>query len=145
MQTFFRLNRLLVLFIGLGLIVLAFEVFTMHYDRIFSNHVMWTPVIFGVTGGILTLLIFLLFTRLSYYGFILIMLMSACVGFLGLYFHNRWRFPIFYDFFFHHKPFAFNVLTTFTPFLAPSAFIAIGGLGILVAFFEPWGKEKNQN
>lgn len=142
MQDFLKLNRLLIFFIGIGLIVLSFEVFTMHYNRIFSNVIMWIPVIFGLVGGILTLLIFLLFTRLSYYVFFLIMFVSIIVGFLGMYYHNYWRFPVFYDFFFHYKPIPFTVFTTFTPFLAPSAFIAIGGLGFLIAFFEPWGKNR---
>ena len=37
------------------------------------------------------------------------------------------------------KGFNFEILTTYTPLLAPSAFIAMGSLGILVAMFHKWG------
>lgn len=140
MQSFFKLNRLVVLFISFGFLVLSFEIYLQHYDQLAHKKIMWTPIIFGLVGGIVGLLITLLFNRLSYYLFFILMSISICVGTLGLYLHNRWRFPSFIDFLLHKKPFDFEILTTYTPLLAPSAFIAIGGLGILIAIFQRWGK-----
>ena len=140
MNKFIRLNRLIVLFIGIGLLVLAFEVYLMHYDQLPNKKIMWTPIIFGSVGGLSVILISFIFNRISYYLFLIIMGVSICVGFLGLYLHNRWRFPAIINTLFFHKTFDFEILTTYTPLLAPSAFIAIGGLGILVALFERWDK-----
>ncbi len=138
MNKFFQLNRLIVLFIGVGLLVLSFEVYLMHYDQLSQKKIMWTPIVFGSVGGFIVILISLIFNRMSYYFFLFIMGISICVGFTGLYLHNRWRFPAIINTLFFHKPFDFEILTTYTPLLAPSAFIAIGGLGILVALFESW-------
>ena len=124
--------------ISVGFLILAFEVFVMHYDQIFSKKIMWTPVIYGVIAGLLTFWIFLVFNKLSYYLFLCLMVGSCFVGLLGLYLHNRWRFPMFLDFLLYHKSFSFEMLTAYTPLFAPSAFIAIGGLGILIAYFEGW-------
>lgn len=144
MKDFFKLNRLVVLFIAFGLMVLAFEVYLQHYLRLSQKSIMWLPIIFGIVGGFLTLLIVIIFNNLCYYLFILLMTCSMVVGTLGLYFHNRWRFPEIVGYLFHGKPFDFETLITFTPPLAPSAFIAMGGLGILIAIFEGWLKvEKN--
>lgn len=120
--------------------VLAFEIYLQHYDILNDKKLAWTPIIFGTVGGIITLLISLVFDRISYYLFFVIMIISISVGSCGLYLHNVWRLPAFANFFFHKKPFNFEILTQFTPFLAPSAFIAIGGLGILVAVFDSWEK-----
>ena len=138
MNKFLKLNRLIVLFIGIGLLVLSFEIYLMHYDQLSVKKIMWTPIIFGSIGGLSVIFISLVFNRISYYFFLTIMMVSVCVGFLGLYLHNRWRFPEIVSALFFHKPFDFEVLTTYTPLLAPSAFIAIGGLGILVDLFERW-------
>lgn len=100
---------------------------------------MWTPIIFGIVGGFLGIFITLIFNRISYYSFYVLMICSIFVGMLGLYFHNRWRVPAFIDFLFHAKPFNFEILTTYSPLLAPSAFIAMGALGILIAIYEGWG------
>ena len=138
MGKIFKLNRLIVLFIGIGLLVLSFEIYLMHYDQLAVKKIMWTPVIFGSIGGLSVILISIIFNRISYYLFLIVMGLSACVGFLGLYLHNRWRFPAIINTLFFHKPFDFEILTTYTPLLAPSAFIAIGGLGVLIALFERW-------
>ena len=140
MNKFFKLNRLIVLFIGIGLIVLSFEVYLMHYDQLSVKKIMWTPIIFGAIGGLSVIFISLVFNGISYYLFLMIMGVSMCVGFLGLYLHNRWRFSAIINSLFFHKSFDFEILTTYTPLLAPSAFIAIGGLGILIALFEGWNK-----
>ena len=140
MKSFFQLNRLVVLFISIGYLVLSFEIYLQHYDQLAEKHIMWTPVIFGLVGGMIGLLITLIFNRVSYYLFFVLMFVSICVGSLGLFLHNRWRFPKIIDFLFHGKPFDFEILTTYTPLLAPSAFIAIGGLGILIAIYHEWGK-----
>jgi len=137
---FLQLNRLIVLLIGVGLLVLAFEVYLMHYSQLASKKIMWTPIIFGSVGGLLVIFISIIFNRASYYFFLLLMIISMCVGTLGLYLHNRWRLSAIFNSLFLHKPFDFEILTTYTPLLAPSAFIAIGGLGILVAIFEKWSK-----
>lgn len=100
---------------------------------------MWTPVIFGLVGGLTGLFITIMFNRFSYYLFFLLMFISICVGTLGMFLHNRWRFPKLIECLCHSKLFDFEILTTYTPLLAPSAFIAIGGLGILVALFNRWG------
>ena len=138
---FLRLNRLVVLFIGTGLLVLSFEVYLMHYDQLSVKKIMWTPIVFGSIGGLFVILISLIFNRISYYLFLIIMGISICVGSLGLCLHNRWRFPAIINSLFFHKPFDFEILTTYTPLLAPSAFIAIGGLGILIALFQGWDKK----
>ena len=140
MNKFFKLNRLIVLFIGIGLLVLSFEVYLMHYEQLATKKIMWTPIIFGSIGGLSVIFISFIFNRISYYLFLIFMGLSACVGFLGLYLHNRWRFPAIINTLFFHKPFDFEVLTTYTPLLAPSAFMAIGGLGILVALLQRWDK-----
>ncbi len=137
---YLQLNRLIVFFIATGFFVLAFEIYLEHHNILNDKKLSWIPVIFGITGGIITLLITLLFDRISYYLFFVVMIVSIFVGSCGLYLHNAWRFPAFADFLFHKKPFNFEILTQLTPFLAPSAFIAIGGLGILVAVFNSWGK-----
>ncbi len=140
MKKFFQLNRLIVLFIGIGLFVLAFEIYLMHYEQLSVKRIMWTPIIFGSIGGASVILISGIFNRISYYLFLVVMGVSVCVGFLGLYLHNRWRFSAIMNTLFFHKPFDFEILTAYTPLLAPSAFIAIGGLGILIAVFERWDK-----
>lgn len=138
MKSFFQLNRLIVFFISIGYLVLSFEIYLQHYDLLPEKKIMWTPIIFGLVGGIIGLLITLAFNKLSYYLFFVLMFISICVGTLGLFLHNRWRFPKFIDSLFHGKPFDFGILTTYTPLLAPSAFIAIGTLGILIAIFQRW-------
>ena len=100
---------------------------------------MWTPIVFGTLGGITGLLIALFFNRLTYYLFFPLMFISVVVGTLGLYLHNRWRFPQLIGFLFQGQKFPFEILTTYTPLLAPSAFIAMGGLGILIAVYYRWG------
>ena len=134
-----QFNRLIVFFISIGYFVLAFEIYLQHYDLLPDKKIMWTPIVFGTVGGAAGILIGLFFNRVSYYFFVFLMLISIYVGTLGLYLHNRWRFPKIIDFLYHHKPFEFEILTTYTPLLAPSAFVAIGGLGILVALFHKWG------
>lgn len=140
MSKFLKLNRLIVLFVGIGLLVLSFEVYLMHHDQLATKTIMWTPIIFGAVGGTSVILISIIFNRISYYLFLMVMGISICVGFLGLYLHNRWRFSAIVNTLFFHKPFDFEILTTYTPLLAPSAFIAIGGLGIIIALFERWDK-----
>ena len=130
--------RLIVFFLGIGFFVLSFEIYLQHYDLLSDKKIMWTPVVFGFAGGLVTVLIALFFNKIGYYLFYLVMFISILVGSLGLYLHNRWRFPSFIDFLFHGKEFNFEILTTYTPLLAPSAFIAMGSLGILVAMFHKW-------
>lgn len=139
MDKFFRFNRLIVFFIGIGLLILSFEIFLQHYDLLSEKKQTFIPIIFASVSGILIMLIVLIFNRASYCLFLFLMSISVLVGTLGLYFHNRWRFPAFRDFLFNGKEFDFQILTTYTPLLAPSAFIAIGGLGILVALYYEWG------
>ncbi|OGI20072.1 MAG: hypothetical protein A3B68_00520 [Candidatus Melainabacteria bacterium RIFCSPHIGHO2_02_FULL_34_12] len=131
----------MVFFISIGFLVLGFEVYLQHYELLSEKKIMWLPIIFGTAGGLIGILIFLTFNKISYYFFWILMLFSIFVGMSGLYLHNKWRYPIFIDFLFHGKPFNFEILTEFTPLLAPSAFIAMGGLGILIAIFNPWNKE----
>ncbi len=137
-----RFNRLIVFFLATGLLVLAFEIFLQHYPLLNEKPATWIPIVFGSIGGILISLIVLIFNRLSYYLFLILMTISILVGTLGLYFHNRWRFPAIKDFIFNSKPFDFQILTTYTPLLAPSAFAAIGVLGIILALYYQWGNEK---
>lgn len=146
MKSILRLNRLIVFFISFGYLVLAFEIYIQHFDQLAEKKIMWTPIIFGVVGGILGLIIVFSFNKLSYYLFYFLMFTSILVGSLGLYLHNKWRLPAFINFLFHKKQFNFEILTTYTPLLAPSAFIAMGGLGLLIAVFEGWGnKEEFRN
>ncbi len=139
MSKFLQLNRLVVFFISLGFLILAFEIYLQHYDLLPEKSIMWTPIVFGLTGGIFGLLIVLIFNRPSYYLFLLLMISSMLVGALGLFLHNRWRLNSLEAFLFQGKPLDFEILTTYTPLLAPSSFIAIGGFGILVAVFNKWG------
>lgn len=141
MNSFFKLNRLIVLFLGIGFLALAFEVYTMHYEQLSSKPQMWIPIVFGSFAGVVIVLsgIFF-FNRLFFHFFRFLMILSCFVGLLGLYFHNKWRFPQIFDFLFLHKPLDFEIFITYTPVIAPSAFIAMGGLGLLISFFEGWGK-----
>ena len=140
-KKFIPLNRLIVFFLSLGFLVLAFEVYTMHYKQLPERTIMWTPIVFGVVAGISGFLITLIFNRFSYYLFCILMIISIGVGTLGLYLHNKWRFPAVIDFLFHNKPFSFELLTTYTPVIAPSCFIAMGGIGLIIAIYEEWGKK----
>ena len=142
MQSFFKLNRLIVFFIACGFFVLAFEIYLQHYNQLQDKKIMWTPIVFGTIGGIVGLLIALIFNRISYYLFFILMIISILVGILGLYLHNRWRIPTAINFFINGIPFNFEILTTYTPFLAPSAFIAMGGLGLLIAIYQEWGNKN---
>ena len=142
MSKYFQFNRLIVFFIATGFFVLAFEIYLEHYNILNDKKLSRIPVIFGIAGGITTLLISLIFNRISYYLFFVVMSISICVGFYGLYLHNLWRFQAFANFFLHKGPLSFEILTEFTPLLAPSAFIAMGGLGILVGVFNSWGNQK---
>lgn len=137
-----RFNRLIAFFLANGLLVLAFEIFLAHHQLLNEKPATWIPIVFGSIGGILTFLIVLIFNRFSYYLFLILMTISVIVGTLGLYFHNMWRFPALKDFIFNGKPFDFQILTTYTPLLAPSAFAAIGVLGIILALYYQWGNEK---
>lgn len=134
-------NRLVLFFLSVGFLVLSFEVFLLHYQGLNEKKVMWTPIIFGLIGGILGIFSSVLFNRLTYYLSCLIMFMAIIVGTMGLYFHNQWRFPLFINFVLKGIPFPLESLTTVPPLLAPSAFIAMGSLGILLAIFMPWGKK----
>ena len=138
MQKLFSLNRIIVLFLSIGLLVLAFEVFLQHYDKLFERRPMWIPIIFGSVGGLIGLFISIIFNRVSYYLFLLLMVLSIAVGTLGLYFHNSWRFPLILSSITGGEPISIEFFTTNPPLLAPSAFIAMGGLGILIAFFLSW-------
>lgn len=137
-----QFNRIIVFFISLGLLILSFEIYLQHFDQLNDKKVMWTPIIFGLVGGILGIFITFIFNRVSYYVFFVLMSFSILVGTLGLFLHNKWRLLIFYDSIFHGKSLAFEILTTYTPLLAPSSFIAIGSLGILVAICHGWGKRN---
>lgn len=136
MKQFIQLNRLIIFFIGSGLLILAFEIYLQHYELLSNKKITWLPIIFGICGGVLILLIALFFNRFSYYLFFALMIISVLVGVLGLYLHNKWRLPALTGFLLHGKVFDFKILTTYTPLFAPSAFIAIGILGILVGSFQ---------
>ena len=138
MKKLIPLNRLIVFYIACGLLVFALEVYLQHYSRLQDTKIMWTPIIFGLTGGIMCLGVAIVFNRLSYYLFIILMNLSILVGLMGLYFHNKWRYPAFADLLFHAKALHMEMLTTFTPLVAPAAFIALGVLGLSVAFYEKW-------
>lgn len=143
MKDFLKLNRLLVLFISFGYLILAMDIYAEHFNGLSVKSVMWIPIIFGVVASILGILIFILFNKFAYYLFIVLMLCSSVVGFLGLYFHNKWRYPMIVEALFHSGAIDFNALVSFTPIFAPSAFLAMAGLGILICFFEPWYKEES--
>lgn len=137
MDKYLKLNRLIVLFISIGFIVLAFEIYLVHYIHIkANNYFAYIPIVFGFVAGSIGCLIFLLFNRVSFFVFNVLMLLSNVVGLLGLYFHNKWRFPDILK-----NPLDMELLTVFTPVIAPSAFCAMGALGLLIAYFEPWGKD----
>lgn len=143
MKDFLKLNRLLVLFISIGYMVLAMDIYAEHFNGLSAKTVMWIPIIFGVIASILGVLIFILFNKFSYYLFIFLMVISSAVGLLGLYFHNKWRYPMVVESILNSKTLDFSALVSFTPILAPSAFLAMAGLGILICFFEPWYKEES--
>ena len=138
MKNFWKLNRLVVLFISFGFLVLSFEIYLQHYDLLGQKKIMWTPIIFGFLGGLIGISIVIFFNKASYYLFVILMVLSSLVGTLGLILHNRWRFPAFTDLLLHHKSFPFEMLTVYSPFLAPSAFIGISCIGLVVAIFEKW-------
>ncbi len=138
MKKIWGLNRIIVLFISIGYFVLSFEVYLQHYDQLQDKQIMWTPILFGLIGGLIEIFIVICFNKASYYLFFVLMSCSVCVGLLGLYLHNKWRLKIVKEYFVSNKSINFEILTTYTPLLAPSSFIAIGVLGILVACYFPW-------
>ena len=73
MKKSLQLNRLIVLFIGIGLLVLSFEIYLMHYDQLATKKIMWTPIVFGSIGGFAVILISIIFNKMSYYLFLIIM------------------------------------------------------------------------
>ena len=131
-----QLNRLIIFFLGSGFLVLAFEIYLQHYELLSDKKITWLPIIFGLCGGVLMLLVALFLNRFSYYIFFVLMVISILVGILGLYLHNKWRLPSLTSFLLYGKEFDFEILTTYTPLLAPSSFIAIGILGILIVSFQ---------
>ena len=143
MKSFLKLNRLLVLFISMGYMVLAMDIYAEHFNGLSVKSIMWIPIVFGSVASILGILVFILFNKVSYYLFIVLMFLSSVVGLLGLYFHNKWRYPMVLEALFHSGIIDFSVLSSFTPIFAPSAFLAMAGLGFLVICFEPWYKEES--
>ena len=144
MKDFLKLNKLLVLFISTGFIVLAIDIYAEHFNRLSDTKIMWIPIIFGIVAGLLGFVIVFLFNRISYILFLVLMFCSSLVGLTGLYFHNKWRFPMIKEFFLDGKVLDLPSFVTFTPLLAPSAFLAMAGLGLLIAFFEPWDKASSK-
>lgn len=145
MKNFLKLNRLLVLFISVGYLVLAMDIYAEHFNGLSVKSVMWIPVVFGVIAFVLGVLVFVFFNKVSYYLFIILMGLSSIVGILGLYFHNKWRYPMIVEALLNPKSLDLGALVSFTPILAPSAFLAMAGLGILISFFEPWYKEESSS
>ncbi len=142
MKKYISFNRLVVFLIAVGYLILAWEIYLQHYDQLNEKKIMWVPIVFGLVSGFLGILITMSFQRVSYYLFVFLMSVSICVGGLGIFLHNRWRGVRFRDFLLYGKPFDFEILTTYTPLLAPSAFVAIGILGIMVAYYFPWYEKK---
>lgn len=141
MKNIIRFNRIFVFFLSAGFLVLGFEVFLQHYVGLEERPQMWIPIIFGGVGGFFGIIIFILFNRVSLILFYGLMLVSIVVGMMGLYFHNELRVPLIVKTLFAGNIFPFESLTANPPLLAPSAFVAIGTIGALVAFYFPWGKD----
>ena len=127
--------RIIIFSLGIGFWILAFEIYLQHFEVLSGKRIAWTPIIFGTISGFVLILVSLLFNRLLLNLFVLFMFLSCLVGFLGLYLHNIWRFKSFKEFLFHGKPVEMGILTSYTPLLAPSAFCAIGMLGILLFIY----------
>ena len=142
MKNVISFNRLIVFFLSIGLLILSFEVYLQHFDQLGQRKIMWLPIFFGLVGGLLGLLVLILFNKSSYYLFICLMVASCFIGTLGLYLHNKWRFHHFQQLLSNSSEFNFEILTTYTPLLAPSAFVAIGMLGLLVTIYYRWGDRK---
>ena len=145
MKNFLKLNRLLVLFTSIGYMVLAMDIYAEHFNGLSLKSVMWIPIVFGVVASVLGILVFILFNRASYYLYIVLMFLSSIVGLLGLYFHNKWRYPMIVEILNNPKSLDFSSFVSFTPILAPSAFLAMAGLGLLIVYFEPWYKEDSNS
>lgn len=143
MQNLLKLNRLLVLFISIGYMVLAMDIYAEHFNGLSVKSVMWVPIVFGIAASVLGIVVFIVFNKFSYYLFIVLMFFSSIVGLLGLYFHNKWRYPMVLEAIKKSQSIDFSSFVSFTPILAPSAFLAMAGLGILICFFEPWYKEES--
>jgi len=140
MKSLLNLNKLIVLFISIGYLVLATDIYAEHFNRLPESKVMWIPIVFGLTAGLLGFLIVLVFNKASYFIFLALMFISSFVGMAGMYFHNQWRIPMIKEFL-SGKHLDLASFVSFTPLLAPSAFLAMAGLGFLIAYFEPWGFE----
>jgi len=123
-----------------GLLILAFEVYLQHFEKLSEIKIMWTPVIFGVVGGLLGVFISIFFNTISYYLFVVIMGVSMVVGSMGLYFHNKWRIPLILSSLADKEPVSIEFLVVNPPLLAPSAFVGLGVIGLLLAFYQPWNK-----
>jgi hypothetical protein len=135
LDRFIPFFRIIIFSLGIGLGVLAFEIYLQHYEVLSDKKITWTPVVFGSVGGIVLIFVSLFFNRFSLIFFALCMIISCLVGLLGLYLHNIWRFKSFKELIFNAKPLDMGVLTSFTPLLAPSAFCAIGMLGLLLFIY----------
>lgn len=139
-----KFNRLIVLFISIGLFVLSFEIFLEHYYGLSENKKMFIPIFYGAIGGICGMYSAITFKAKSYYLFLSNMICSLMVGILGLYFHNAWRYLSISSALANKESIDLEIFTTYTPLLAPSAFCAIGGLGLLTAFYQPWVEQKKK-
>ncbi|GEM_PF-3085225 len=135
LNRFIPFFRIIIFSLGIGLCTLAFEIYLQHFEVLSDKKIAWTPIVFGSIGGFVLILVSLFFNRFSLNLFVLCMFLSCLVGFLGLYLHNIWRFKSFKEFLFHGKSLDMGVLTSYTPLLAPSAFCAIGMLGILLFIY----------
>ena len=73
MKKIWGLNRIIVLFISIGYFVLSFEVYLQHYDQLQDKQIMWTPILFGLIGGLIEIFIVICFNKASYYLFFVLM------------------------------------------------------------------------
>lgn len=138
MSKLFPLNRTVVLFLSIGLLMLSCEIFFQHHHGLPEKKHMWIPIIFGLCGGIVGLFITIIFNKVSYYLFLVLITLSMIVGALGLYFHNQLRVRLILFLLLQHEPVSIDFLATKPPLFAPSSFIAIGLLGLLIALHLPW-------
>ncbi len=139
-----NLNRIIVLFVSIGFLALAIDIYAEHYQGLTQSKIMWIPIIFSLIAALSGFFITIIFNRFTYYYFTFLMFISAIVGSMGLYFHNKWRFEMLKKVFLKTEYFDFGVFVSMTPILAPLAFIALAMLGFTIAFFEPWGLNHRQ-
>lgn len=128
----FRIVRGVILFIAFTDLVLAFEAYISHFQVLDSMFITKLPIVFGLISFFVNIFLAFKNDELSKLALKFMMVLSCVVGFVGCYFHNKWRFVYIYKAITTSVVFDYKVLLEYTPPLAPLAFCGVGLLGLYV-------------